>query len=127
VTDKDRADARALLGLMIDTGFSRRAILDENRMSDHLGPGYDPNRVVRILTALRDILPKEIESWKYWRLSRATAEKYWEEYLLGEHCSRCEQPGHGCRALADALGYERVEHKNGRRTWHRHKRKPPTG
>ena len=110
VTEEDCAAARALLGAGL-------ASVDDSRMSDHTGPGYDPNRIVRILTALREILPKEIGSWKYGRLSRAEAEKMWVRHLFSEDCNTCEQRCAGCRELAEALGYERVEDNNGRRTW----------
>jgi hypothetical protein len=119
VTEEDREDARALLGFLAGFGADRRAALDEGRPHDHTGPGYDPNRMVRILTALREILPEEIENWKYHRLSRAAAEKLWEEHLFSRHCSTCEKRCHGCLALAGALGYEPAEHANGTRTWRR--------
>ncbi|WP_322750975.1 MULTISPECIES: hypothetical protein [unclassified Frankia] len=124
VTEEDRADARALLWPVSGTGYERHAALSENRMHDHTAPTYDPNRIVRVLSALRDILSGEIGDWTYSRSSRSANEKRWEEFLVSDRCARCTLSCHTCREWADALGYERVEHDNGRSTWCRPDEQP---
>lgn len=124
VTDDDREDARALL----EFGWpsTRRRALDDLRLSDHVGGGYDPDRIVRILEAVREILPDVIESWKYWRISRKTAEQQWRKQLFSEECNTCTRSCDGCLESAEALGLKRVEYKNGRRTWHKAKAEDAT-
>jgi hypothetical protein len=122
ITDEDRADARALLGTVDSIGYEPQSAARPGRIGDHTSAGYDPTRIVRILTALREMLPREIHRWKYDRISRARAEEIWEQHLFSDHCATCDQLCDGCRETAEALGYKRVTLKNGRATWKR----PPT-
>jgi hypothetical protein len=118
VTDADLADARGFLNLLATYGSPDviRLTTDKGLLSNHFGPDYDPNRIVRILTALTKILPEFIDTWRY-SMSRADAEKYWVEWLFGDHCATCTLRCHICHQLAGLLGYERVEAPAGTAPW----------
>jgi len=131
LTDQDHADARSLLGPLIGFGPGPLA---PDRLHDHTDANYDPNRIVRVLTALRDALPAEIDTWRRDRISRADAEKLWKGFLQGE-CAGCAEPCHNCGEWARAVRYERAEAR-GRLVWRprrtddqsgRRERRPRTG
>ncbi|WP_322768979.1 hypothetical protein [Frankia sp. Cr1] len=114
VGEQDRADALALLAPLLGVG-GRPDRLAEARAHDHTAPTYDPNRIVRVLAALRDVLPEQIADWKSGRISRRSAEQMWATFLEGR-CEGCARVCEGCAEWADALGYERaVDH--GRPVW----------
>ncbi|KPM56981.1 hypothetical protein ACG83_03980 [Frankia sp. R43] len=115
-TDDDRLDARALLATLTGGDTSRHAALRAAHLADHTAPSYDPERVVRILTALRDQLAGEIDAWIYHRISRAHAEENCRRHLDGGSCSACVDPCTFCLSWADALDLERVE-RAGRHVW----------
>ncbi|ORT46833.1 hypothetical protein [Frankia sp. KB5] len=114
--DDDRLDARALLAALTGGDGGRHAALCAAHLGDHGAPAYDPDRVVRILTALRDQLPGEIETWIYHRISRARAEEIWRHRLERGDCSGCADPCAFCVTWAEALGLERVADA-GRHVW----------
>jgi hypothetical protein len=107
-TDGDRLDARALLAVLTGGDGGRLAARCAAPLGDHSAPSYDPDRVVRILTALRDQLADEIETWTYHRISRAHAEGIWRHHLERGDCTGCADPCAFCVTWADALGLERV-------------------
>lgn len=116
-TDDDRLDARAFLAALTGGGDSdRRTALRAAGISDHTAPTYDPNRIVRILTALRDQLTEEIDTWTYGRISRVDAEEIWRHHLEHCGCSGRVDPCAGCVTLADALSLEQADDA-GRRVW----------
>ncbi|ABD11090.1 hypothetical protein ThrDRAFT_03673 [Frankia casuarinae] len=115
-TDDDRLDARALLAALTGGDGGRHTALRAAYLGDHTAPSYDPDRVVRILTALRDQLADEIETWTYHRISRARAEEIRRHHLERDDCSGCVDPCAFCVTWADALGLERVADA-GRHVW----------
>ncbi|ABW12001.1 hypothetical protein Franean1_2571 [Parafrankia sp. EAN1pec] len=116
-TDDDRLDARAFLAALTGGGdSSRRAAQCAAGIGDHTAPSYDPDRIVRILTALRDQLTGEIETWTYGRISRVHAEEIWRHHLERGDCSGCVDPCAYCVTGADALGLERTNDA-GRHIW----------
>jgi hypothetical protein len=115
-TDDDRLDAYALLAPLTGGHTERHAALRAAGIGDHSMPGYDPDRVVRILTALRDRLTHDIDTWTYALVSRAGVEQHWRDVLQRGDCSRCTRPCHSCAVWADALGLERVD-DDGRPVW----------
>jgi hypothetical protein len=115
-SDDDRLDASALLDALTGGGDGRHAALCAARIGDHTEPSYDPDRVVRILTALREQLPAEIDSWTHHRISRTRAEEIWRHHLERDDCSRCVDPCAFCATWAEALGLHRAD-EAGRHVW----------
>ncbi|MEX5635574.1 MULTISPECIES: hypothetical protein [Parafrankia] len=115
-TDEDHLDASALLAPLTGGHGERHEALRAAGIGDHTMPGYDPDRVVRILAALRDRLTHDIDTWTYARVSRAWVEQHWREALHRGDCARCTRPCHSCAVWADALGLERVD-DDGRPVW----------
>ncbi len=108
-TEDDRLDASALLAPLTGGHGERHEALRAVGIGDHSMPSYDPDRVVRILTALRDKLTQDIDTWAYARVSRAGVEQHWRDVLQRGDCARCAHPCHSCAGWADALGLERVD------------------
>ncbi|ONH52916.1 hypothetical protein CcI49_32820 [Frankia sp. CcI49] len=115
-TDDDRLDARALLATLTGGDTSRHTALNAAHLADHTAPSYDPDRVVRILTALRDQLADEIDAWTYHRISRARAEETWRHHLDGGGCAACVDPCAFCLTWANTLDLERVDDAD-RQVW----------
>ncbi|WP_256804631.1 hypothetical protein [Frankia sp. ACN10a] len=115
-TDDDRLDAHALLAPLTGGHGERHEALRAAGIGDHSMPSYDPDRVVRILTALRDRLTHDIDTWTYARVSRTWVEQHRRNVLQRADCSRCARPCHSCAVWADALGLERAD-DDGRPVW----------
>jgi hypothetical protein len=118
VTEADRLDARHVLSCLTGGGPAglSGAVSESGALADHYAPSYDPDRIVRILTALVELLPAEIDRWKNSRLSRVMARDLWIELLFGGHCALCAQRCHTCQLLADTLGYQRADGPHGTHT-----------
>ncbi|TFE26492.1 hypothetical protein E0F15_17795 [Frankia sp. B2] len=116
-TDDDRLDASALLAPLTGGHGERLDALRAAGIGDHTMPGYDPDRVLRVLVALRDRLTDDIDTWAYSHVSRAGVEQHWREILHRGDCARCTRSCHSCAVWADALGLERVD-DDGRPVWH---------
>jgi len=118
LTDRDYDDARAVLRRIGDGAITARAgTTSPARLGDHTSPDYDPNRIIRILTALQYLIPTEVKEWAG-HITPARARQRWEEFLFAEDCRRCPHDCDGCQAWADALGYLRTG-EPGNRTWQR--------
>ncbi|MCM3883153.1 DUF4211 domain-containing protein [Frankia sp. R82] len=106
-TADDIADARALLQVL-HGGVNGVSDAFQNAAPwDHLSPGYDPDRLVRILTALQAMIPAEITRWRDRLITPLEAREVWKSLLFSDACRACERHCHTCYRLADALGYER--------------------
>ncbi len=121
-TENDVTDARRLLTVLHGGAGGLGDAFREAAPWDHLSPGYDPDRLIRILTALQTLIPEQIALWEN-SLSPSSAREMWKSFLFGDHCRACELRCHTCHRLADTLGYERV---GGRRAWRRRPEKPDT-
>ncbi|MBL7487782.1 hypothetical protein I6A60_35975 [Frankia sp. AgB1.9] len=82
---------------------------------DVFSPGYEPDRIARILAALNTLIPAQIAAWKN-TTTPAAARRMWKSLLFSDECRACDLRCHTCHTLAGALGYERV---GGRRVWRR--------
>ncbi|WP_322768976.1 hypothetical protein [Frankia sp. Cr1] len=114
-TENDVTDARTILRALHGGAADLGNAFRDSAPWDHFSPGYDPDRIIRILTALQALIPEQIVLWET-SVSPSAAREMWKSFLFGDHCRACELRCHTCHTLADALGYERV---GGRRVWRR--------
>ncbi|ONH34197.1 MULTISPECIES: hypothetical protein [Protofrankia] len=121
-TEHDVADARALLQALHGEAANLSDAFRDAAPWDHHSPGYDPDRIIRILTALQTLIPEQIAFWEN-KISPSTARQMWKSFLFSDHCRACALRCHTCHTLADALGYERV---GGQRAWRRRTENPDT-
>jgi len=119
-TERDVADARVLLGALHGAAADLGSAFRETAPWDYLSPGYDPSRILRILTALQTLIPDQIALWEN-TLSPSGARAMWMSLLFDDHCRVCELHCHTCHILADALGYERLD---GEQIWQRRPENP---
>lgn len=119
-TENDLTDARTILEALRGGTARLGDPFRESAPWDHLSPGYDPDRIIRILTALQSLISEQIALWQV-SISPSRAREQWKSILFSDHCRACELRCHTCHTLADTLGYERV---GGRQVWRRRLENP---